>query len=47
MRLSLLRRVGELSFGLYLIHMPMIDLFVSTFGTGQPAFAAAIAAAAL
>jgi peptidoglycan/LPS O-acetylase OafA/YrhL len=44
MRFSLLRRVGELSFGLYLIHMPMIDLFVSTFGTGQPAFAAAIAA---
>ena len=44
MRLSLLRRSGELSFGVYLVHMPMVDLFVSRFGTGRPAFTAAIAA---
>jgi len=41
MRASLLRRSGELSFGVYLVHMPMIDLFGSRFGYGQPAFAIA------
>ncbi len=44
MRTDRLRRGGELSFGVYLLHMPMIDLFGSRFGYGQPAFAAAIAA---
>ncbi len=44
MRAGLLRRVGELSFGVYLVHMPMIDLFGSRFGYGPPAFAAAFAA---
>ena len=44
MRAGVLRRIGELSFGVYLVHMPMIDLFGSRFGYGPPAFAAAIAA---
>lgn len=44
MRMGLLRRSGELSFGVYLVHMPMIDLFGSRFGYGPLAFAAAIAA---
>ena len=44
MRAGVLRRIGELSFGVYLVHMPMIDLFGSRLGYGPPAFAAAIAA---
>lgn len=44
LRAGLLRRSGELSFGVYLIHEPMIGLFASRFGYGLSAFAAAIAA---
>ena len=44
LRAGFLRRSGELSFGVYLVHEPMIDLFASKFGYGLPAFAAAFAA---
>ncbi|HZZ60082.1 MAG TPA: acyltransferase [Roseiarcus sp.] len=44
MRARVLRRSGELSFGVYLVHMPMIDLFGQRLGYGQPALAAAVAA---
>jgi peptidoglycan/LPS O-acetylase OafA/YrhL len=44
MRAGSLRRSGELSFCVYLVHLPMIDLFGRRLGYGQPALAAAIAA---
>jgi len=44
MRTRLLRRSGELSFGVYLLHIPMIDLIGSRYGYGELQFAAAIAA---
>jgi peptidoglycan/LPS O-acetylase OafA/YrhL len=44
MALGLLRKTGELSFGIYLVHMPMIVLFGSRYGFGPLQFAAAIGA---
>jgi peptidoglycan/LPS O-acetylase OafA/YrhL len=45
MHISLLRKTGELSFGVYLVHMPMIVLIGSRYGFGPLLFSAAIAAA--
>jgi peptidoglycan/LPS O-acetylase OafA/YrhL len=44
MRLGFLRKTGELSFGVYLVHMPMIVLIGSRYGFGPLQFCAAIAA---
>ena len=44
MRVGLLRKTGELSFGVYLVHVPMIVLFRSRYGFGPLQFLAAIAA---
>jgi peptidoglycan/LPS O-acetylase OafA/YrhL len=44
MRIPFLRRTGELSFGIYLVHIPMIILMGSINGYGQWPFLAAIAA---
>jgi peptidoglycan/LPS O-acetylase OafA/YrhL len=44
MRVGLVRKTGELSFGVYLVHMPMIVFFGSRFGYGPLQFCAAIAA---
>jgi peptidoglycan/LPS O-acetylase OafA/YrhL len=44
MQAGFLRKAGELSFGVYLVHMPMIVLFGSRYGYGQWQFFAAIAA---
>jgi len=44
MEVALLRKTGELSFGVYLLHMPMIVLFGSRYGYGPLQFCAAIAA---
>jgi peptidoglycan/LPS O-acetylase OafA/YrhL len=44
MRLAPLRKTGELSFGVYLVHMPIIVLIGSRFGHGPLQFTAAIAA---
>ena len=44
MRVGLLRKTGELSFGVYLVHVPMIVLFGSRYGFGPLQFLAAIAA---
>ena len=41
---GLLRKTGELSFGVYLVHMPMMVLFGSRYGYGPLQFCAAIAA---
>lgn len=43
MRVGLLRKTGELSFGVYLVHMPMIVLIGSRCGFGPLQFCAAIA----
>jgi peptidoglycan/LPS O-acetylase OafA/YrhL len=44
MRIPFLHRIGELSFGIYLVHIPMIVLMGSLNGFGQWRFCAAIAA---
>ena len=44
MRVGLLRKTGELSFGVYLVHVPIIVLFGSRYGFGPLQFLAAIAA---
>ena len=44
MQVGLLRKTGELSFGVYLVHMPMIVLIGSRYGFGPLQFSAAIAA---
>jgi len=44
MRIGFLRKIGELSFGVYLIHMPMIVLIGSRYGYGPFQFLAAIGA---
>ena len=44
MRIGFLRNAGEVSFGVYLVHMPMIVLFGSRYGYGPWQFGAAIAA---
>ena len=44
MRVGLLRKTGELSFGVYLVHVPMIVLIGSRYGFGPLQFSAAIAA---
>jgi peptidoglycan/LPS O-acetylase OafA/YrhL len=44
MRIRLLHRAGELSFGVYLVHIPMIVLMGSINGYGQWRFCASIAA---
>ncbi len=44
MRFAPLRKTGELSFGVYLVHMPMIVLIGSRFGHGPLQFSAGIAA---
>ncbi len=44
MQLAPLRRSGELSFGVYLVHMPMIVLIGSRYGFGPLQFSASIAA---
>ena len=44
MRTRGLRKIGELSFGVYLVHIPMVVFFVSRFGYGQWQFCAAIVA---
>jgi peptidoglycan/LPS O-acetylase OafA/YrhL len=44
MRVEFLRKSGELSFGVYLVHMPMIGLIGSRYGFGPLQFCAAIAA---
>lgn len=44
MRTAALRKTGELSFGVYLVHIPMVTLFESRFGYGQWQFCASIAA---
>ncbi len=44
MQIGLLRKTGELSFGVYLVHMPMIVLIGSRYGFGPLQFSAAIAA---
>ena len=45
MRFGFLHKTGELSFGVYLVHVPMIVVFGSRYGYGPLQFAAAIAAA--
>ncbi len=44
MRIGLLHRIGEVSFGVYLVHIPMIVLFGSRYGYGDGQFCASIAA---
>jgi peptidoglycan/LPS O-acetylase OafA/YrhL len=44
MRTQALRKTGELSFGVYLVHIPMILFFGSRLGYGQWQFCASIAA---
>lgn len=44
MRVGLLRKTGELSFGVYLVHVPIIVRFGSRYGFGPLQFLAAIAA---
>ena len=44
MRTGPLRKAGELSFGVYLVHIPMIVFFGSRFGYGPWQFCASIAA---
>ncbi len=44
MQAAPLRKAGELSFGVYLAHMPIIILVLSRYGVGPAQFAAAIAA---
>ena len=44
MRTRGLRKIGELSFGVYLVHIPMVVFFGSRFGYGQWQFCASIAA---
>jgi peptidoglycan/LPS O-acetylase OafA/YrhL len=44
MRTRVLRKAGELSFGIYLVHIPMIVLFGSRYGYGPFQFCASIAA---
>jgi peptidoglycan/LPS O-acetylase OafA/YrhL len=44
MRSQVLRKTGELSFGVYLVHIPMILFFGSRIGYGQWQFCASIAA---
>ena len=44
MRTRVLRKTGELSFGVYLVHIPMILFFGSRLGYGQWQFCASIAA---
>jgi peptidoglycan/LPS O-acetylase OafA/YrhL len=44
MQAAPLRKAGELSFGVYLAHMPIIILVLSRYGVGPLQFAAAIAA---
>ena len=44
MRTRVLHKTGELSFGVYLVHIPMIVLFGSRYGYGQRQFCASIAA---
>lgn len=44
MRTGVLRKTGELSFGVYLVHIPMIVFFGSRYGYGQWQFCASIAA---
>jgi peptidoglycan/LPS O-acetylase OafA/YrhL len=44
MRTAALRKTGELSFGIYLVHIPMLMFFGSRFGDGQWHFCASIAA---
>ncbi len=43
MRAKFLRRSGDISFGVYLIHIPMIEAFGSRYGYGDPQFLAAAA----
>ena len=44
MQAAPLRKTGELSFGVYLAHIPMIILVLSRYGVGPLQFSAAIAA---
>jgi peptidoglycan/LPS O-acetylase OafA/YrhL len=44
MRTRLLRRIGEWSFGVYLIHIPMVIVLRTKFGDGQFSFIISIAA---
>jgi peptidoglycan/LPS O-acetylase OafA/YrhL len=44
MRIELLHRIGEVSFGVYLVHIPMIVLFGSRYGYGDGQFCASIVA---
>ena len=44
MQMPFLRRMGEWSFGVYLIHIPMVVFFRSKFGAGQLPFMVSIAA---
>jgi peptidoglycan/LPS O-acetylase OafA/YrhL len=44
MRIGFLRKFGELSFGIYLVHVPMLALINAKFGAGQWQFEVAIAA---
>jgi peptidoglycan/LPS O-acetylase OafA/YrhL len=44
MRTRGLRKIGELSFGVYLVHIPMVVFFGSHFGYGQWQFCASIVA---
>ncbi len=44
MRIGLLRRIGEVSFGVYLVHIPMIVLLGSLYGYGEAQFCASMAA---
>jgi len=44
MQSDLLRKTGELSFGIYLVHLPMIVIIGSRYGFGPLQFSAAIAA---
>jgi len=44
MRTRVLRKTGELSFGVYLVHIPMVVFLGSQFGYGQWQFCASIAA---
>lgn len=44
MQVGLLHKTGELSFGVYLVHIPMIVLIGSRYGFGPLQFSAAIAA---
>jgi peptidoglycan/LPS O-acetylase OafA/YrhL len=44
MKVRFLRKTGEVSFGVYLLHVPMIILFGSRYGYGPLQFCAAVAA---